>query len=249
MVSSNLDTCIEKMESIIKMWKIRSLSVIGKIVIVKSHTISKLIYVISSTHVPKSYVIKIQRDINSFLWNGGTPKVKSEVIQKSPSEGGLKAPNFELQLLSFRIMWDEKTKEQGQGVESRFAEMTDHEIDILIKETENKNTMKATKWAVNVYEDWKNSKIGSGFIIPDLKDLSVQDINSILGIFVVKVRKKNGEKYPAKTLYLLVTGLLRGMRSQGVSNRNFLNESDDRFLRFRQIIDSQMKKKTIIGKC
>ncbi|CAC5381872.1 unnamed protein product [Mytilus coruscus] len=84
---------------------------------------------------------------------------------------------------------DEKPIEQGQGVESRFAEMTDHEIDILIKETENKNTKKATKWAVNVYEDWNNSKIGSGFIIPDLKDLSVQDINSILGKFVVEVRK------------------------------------------------------------
>ncbi|XP_071139796.1 uncharacterized protein [Mytilus edulis] len=98
---------------------------------------------------------------------------------------------------------DEKPKEQEQGVKSRFAEMTNNEIDTLI----------ATKWAVNVYEDWKNSKIGSGFIIPNLKNLSVQDINSILGNFVVEVRKKNGEKYPTKTLYLLVTGLLRGMRS------------------------------------
>ncbi|CAC5379248.1 unnamed protein product [Mytilus coruscus] len=43
---------------------------------------------------------------------------------------------------------DEKHIEQGQGVESRFAEITVHEIDILIKETENKNTKKATKWAL-----------------------------------------------------------------------------------------------------
>ncbi|XP_071172124.1 uncharacterized protein [Mytilus edulis] len=136
---------------------------------------------------------------------------------------------------------DEEPKDQEQGVESRFAEMTDNEIDTLIEDAENKNTKKATKWAVNVYEDWKNSKIGSGLIIPNLKDLSVQDINSILRKFVVEVWKKNGEKYPAKTLYLLVTGL-RGMRSHGVSNLNFLNESDDRFLRFRQILDAQMKK-------
>ncbi|CAG2207359.1 unnamed protein product [Mytilus edulis] len=142
---------------------------------------------------------------------------------------------------------DEEPKDQEQGVESRFAEMTDNEIDTLIEDAENKNTKKATKWAVNVYEDWKNSKIGSGLIIPNLKDLSVQDINSILGKFVVEVRKKNGEKYPAKTLYLLVTGLLRGMRSHGVSNLYFLNESDDRFLRFRQILDAQMKKLTSDG--
>ncbi|XP_071123894.1 uncharacterized protein KIAA1958-like [Mytilus edulis] len=134
---------------------------------------------------------------------------------------------------------DEEPKDQEQGVESRFAEMTDNEIDTLIEDAENKNTKKATQWAVNVYEDWKNSKIGSGLIIPNLKDLSVQDINSILGKFVVEVRKKNGEKYPAKTLYLLVTGLLRGMRSHGVSNLNFL--------RFRQILDAQMKKLTSDG--
>ncbi|VDI16188.1 Hypothetical predicted protein [Mytilus galloprovincialis] len=78
-------------------------------------------------------------------------------------------------------------------------------------------------------------------------DLSVQDINSILGKFALEVRKKNGEKYPAKTLYLLVTGLLRGIRSQGVSNLNLLNESDNRFLRFRQILDAQMKKLTSDG--
>ncbi|XP_071137003.1 uncharacterized protein [Mytilus edulis] len=100
---------------------------------------------------------------------------------------------------------DEKPGEQGQGFESRFAEMTDHEIHTLIEDTENKNKKKATQWTDNVYEDWKNSKIGSGLIIPNLKDLSVQDINSILGKFVVEVPKKNGEKYPANTLYLLVT--------------------------------------------
>ncbi|XP_071141790.1 uncharacterized protein [Mytilus edulis] len=157
------------------------------------------------------------------------------------------AVSFDLGLDLDLWLQDEKPKEQGQGVESRFAEMTDNEIDALIEDAENKNTRKATKWAVNVYEDWTKSKIGIGLIVPNLKDLSVKDINSILGKFEVEVRKKNREKYPAKTLYLLVTGLLRGMQSQGVSNLNFLNESVDRFLRFRQILDAQMKKITLDG--
>ncbi|VDI17737.1 Hypothetical predicted protein [Mytilus galloprovincialis] len=148
-------------------------------------------------------------------------------------------------LLHFEVM--KNLKNRNKEFESRFAEMTDHEIDTLIEDTENNNTKKATKWAVNVYKDWQESKIGSGLIIPNLKDLSVQDINNILGKFVVEVRKRDGEKYPAKTLYLLVTGLLRGMRSQGVSNLNFLNESGDRFLRFRQILDAQINKLTSDG--
>ncbi|XP_071129750.1 uncharacterized protein [Mytilus edulis] len=48
---------------------------------------------------------------------------------------------------------DEEPKDQEQGVESRFAEMTDNEIDTLIEDAENKNTKKTTKWAVNVYEE------------------------------------------------------------------------------------------------
>ncbi|VDH96509.1 Hypothetical predicted protein [Mytilus galloprovincialis] len=48
---------------------------------------------------------------------------------------------------------DEEPKDQEQGVESRFAEMTDNESDTLIEGAENKNTKKATKWAVNVYEE------------------------------------------------------------------------------------------------
>ena len=47
LVCSDLDTCIDKMETIIKMWRIRNLSLIGKIIILKSLAISKLIHVIS----------------------------------------------------------------------------------------------------------------------------------------------------------------------------------------------------------
>lgn len=101
----NLDVCIEKMEGVLKMWKPRSLSLIGKVVILKSLAISKLIYVVSSSHVPSNYVRNIQQKINQFIWNDGTPKIKNSVLQKPLKDGGLKAPNFEIQLLSMRIMW------------------------------------------------------------------------------------------------------------------------------------------------
>ena len=167
MVCSNLDTCIEKMESIIKMWRIRNLSLIGKIVILKSLAISKLIYVISSTHVPRSYVIKIQRDINNFLWNDSTPKVKSEVIQKSPSEGGLKAPNFEVQLLSFRIMWVKRFLSEHDSkwkhVSKAFFSLFDLE-DLFMSRCEFEFlNLKAPLFYIEVLSAWKRFK---GIFIP-----------------------------------------------------------------------------------
>lgn len=77
--------------------------------------------------------------------------------------------------------------------------------------------------------------------IPELKDFTVNYINHFLGKFVIEVRKKDRNKYTPNTLYLLVCAILREMRPNGVNNMNFLNDSDDRFLKFRKVLDAQMK--------
>ncbi|KAL5005064.1 hypothetical protein ScPMuIL_018520 [Solemya velum] len=64
--------------------------------------------------------------------------------------------------------------------------------------------------------------------------------------FIVEVRKQDGDFYPPKSLYLLSSGLLRHMRNIG-NNENFMNEKDDRFLRFRRTLDAQMKLLTSKG--
>ena len=57
----------------------------------------------------------------------------------------------------------------------------------------------------------------------------------------MEVRKQNGEHYPAKTLYLLASGILRYFRDCGLIDVIFLNNSNDRFLHVRRCLDSQMK--------
>ena len=74
----------------------------------------------------------------------------------------------------------------------------------------------------------------------------MDDANKWLSRFIVEVRKKNGDFYPPKSLYLLSVGLLRFNRDAGV-NMNFMDDRDDRFLRFRRILDSQMKMLTSKG--
>lgn len=103
--NENLDNCIEKMENVLKIWQGRQLSLIGKIVILKSLAISKLIYVVSSEHVPTNYITKIQDIIQKFLWSNGPSKIKLKVLQQPVKDGGLKAPNFEHQIIALRTMW------------------------------------------------------------------------------------------------------------------------------------------------
>ncbi|CAC5415382.1 unnamed protein product [Mytilus coruscus] len=63
--------------------------------------------------------------------------------------------------VNMELRYDEKPIVKGKGVDFRFAEMTDHEIDLLIKETENleKAGSHKLKRTDNIYEDWKKSKI------------------------------------------------------------------------------------------
>ena len=57
---------------------------------------------------------------------------------------------------------------------------------------------------------------------------------------MLEARKKSGEPYPGKNLYLICCGLLRHLRDYG-SQINFLHEKDFAFSSFRKVLDSKMK--------
>ncbi|XP_063397165.1 uncharacterized protein LOC134681459 [Mytilus trossulus] len=130
---------------------------------------------------------------------------------------------------------------------SRFGNLTtEDDMNELISDTIPKNTKKSTNWAKNVFEAWRNYRTSLGEGIPEIEKFSVDDVNKLLSRFIVEVRKKNGDFYPPKSLYLLSVGLLRSIRDAGIS-MNFMDERDDTFLRFRRVLDSQMKSLTAKG--
>ena len=65
-------------------------------------------------------------------------------------------------------------------------------------------------------------------------------MNSWLSRFVLEARKRNGEAYPGKSLYLICCGLLRHLRDYD-SQINFLDEKHFAFSSFRKVLDSKMK--------
>ena len=59
-----------------------------------------------------------------------------------------------------------------------------------------------------------------------------------LTFFVAEVRKKDGTEYPPKTLYLLLTGILRHMRSRNTACPNFSDTQDPSFSLFHNALDN-----------
>ena len=116
----------------------------------------------------------------------------------------------------------------------------------LLSETVPKNTKYNTKWAVNVFTAWQNTRMnkkaqletcgGNRFGSTNVGDLSVpleymsaDSLNLWLCKFICEVAKQTGERYPPKTLYLLACGINRHLGNvQGEKAFNILEKSGRR---------------------
>jgi len=93
-----------KLKSKLNMWKMRGLSLIGKIQIIKAFGVSQVLYITNMVGCSREFLNEINRIIFGFLWNG-QDKVKRKVIIADYDNGGLKMINLESTIQTQRIMW------------------------------------------------------------------------------------------------------------------------------------------------
>ena len=118
---------------------------------------------------------------------------------------------------------------------------SDSDVDFSVLPTWTKNTRDSTKWAVDTFVCWQKSRAAR---FPDnseerppsglLKSSDPQLLGKWLGLFADEARKTDGKYYPAKTVYHILAGLYRYMRSLNPSCPNFLSDGPH----FRSIHDA-----------
>ena len=91
------------------------LTLIGKINIVKTLGLSKLIYCSSLLTVSKSLPNRINKIIFSFIWEGKPPKIKKKTIIGEKHCGGLKMIDFEIMERSLKIAWIKRIAESSNA--------------------------------------------------------------------------------------------------------------------------------------
>ena len=112
-----------------------------------------------------------------------------------------------------------------------------------------KNTATSTKWAVANFESWRKRR-NEGFVrepgrqVPDGLLLGVDNalLCKWLCCYVAEARKQDGSLFPPKSLYLLLTGLLRFMRSKNPHCPNFLDTEKLEFVSFHNAMDNVFRK-------
>ena len=86
----NFYKIVANMQRVLKIWKMRKLTLEGKILIFKIITISKISFQAFVTTVPKHIVNELRRIQKAFFWNNSSPKIKHETLCNDYKAGWLK---------------------------------------------------------------------------------------------------------------------------------------------------------------
>lgn len=85
------------------MWKWRNLSILGKIQIIKTFTIPKLMFRGSVIPIPNELVKEVNSIFYNFIWNG-KDKVKCCALISDVDKGGLKMLDIESMISERRVI-------------------------------------------------------------------------------------------------------------------------------------------------
>ena len=96
---NEFNNCLDK-------WGKYKLSLIGKIAVIKTFAIPKIIYPLTVLELPNNGIIKaIKTKMFNFLWDGKPDKIKRETIVQSYEDGGLKMIDFDIFIRTLKCSW------------------------------------------------------------------------------------------------------------------------------------------------
>ena len=91
MVAENYNSKIHTIEKIIHCYKKRKLSLIGKVTVLKTLIVPKLVYIMQVLPSPTSEFLKQMEIIfKRFLWDDKKPRITLAQLEKDIQDGGLK---------------------------------------------------------------------------------------------------------------------------------------------------------------
>ena len=97
MVHTNFTLKLPEIEKVLKMYRLRNLSLMGKVTVVKTLAIPKLIHALQTLpSPPEEFFNRVKHAIRKFLWNNKRPKISLEQLYKGTKDGGLALTDLKL---------------------------------------------------------------------------------------------------------------------------------------------------------
>ena len=116
----------------------------------------------------------------------------------------------------------------------------DAEVDELQKGYTPESTAASTKWAMNNFLDWKQSRSTTAdTAVPDdiLSCIEPDVLSHWLRRFAAETRTQSGTQYPPATVNSLLAGVQRHMKNINPNSPTFLDKGDKRFRPLHNSLD------------
>jgi len=105
---------LDSVKKLINIWSARSLSLYGKVTIIKSLIVPKFVYVSSLLTTPKGVIQELNRLIFKFLWKGVDKVTRLSAINDY-EKSGLKMIDLETMIKSLRLAWLKRIFSENDG--------------------------------------------------------------------------------------------------------------------------------------
>ena len=100
---TNFLETITKIQNVLRIWRMRSLTLEGKIIVFKTLAISKIVYLSMMIKVPTEIVVELDKIQKRFIWPT-KPKIKSKTISFDFKDGSLKKDSNPSMLLDKKTL-------------------------------------------------------------------------------------------------------------------------------------------------
>ena len=101
----NFHEKLDVLEKALNNWKRRKLTLLGKINIIKSLGISKLIFTASVLPTPETFYEQVNKITFNFIWDSKKAKIKKNTIIGERENGGLGMIDFSLMNKALKCIW------------------------------------------------------------------------------------------------------------------------------------------------
>ena len=129
----NFPQLLVKMQNIVDIWKMRDLTLYGKVLISKSLLISQLIYKLSILPDPGiDYMKEVNSLISKYVWGNKPPRLAKNILMQPLDKGGMKYIDIKIMNLGLKIAWVKRILEESNFEIRNLASITIPYSDGLI---------------------------------------------------------------------------------------------------------------------
>jgi len=109
LITLNYVPVLDNIQQTLNIWSQRNLSLFGRIEVIKTLAVSKLIYIMSLLPSPsKAYIEDMERILFHFVWKNTTAKVRKKVLKSTKNMGGADMVDLKIKDTSLKLAWINK---------------------------------------------------------------------------------------------------------------------------------------------